>query len=140
MKTVPAPDFEQHRNRRFRLSAPGRHIGRHIELQTRRSSSKQWVVGMRKQLPALPGIRDAAITSALPLEGWHTGMPFQIVGAPFRDRANRDACAFKMVSPSYFRSLGIRVERGRSLDERDTKNAPAGNSNQRNHGQALLQE
>ena len=73
---------------------------------------------------ALPGIREAAITSALPLQGWHNGMPFQIVGAPFRDRANRDACAFKMVSPSYFRSLGIHVERGRGLEERDQKNAP----------------
>jgi putative ABC transport system permease protein len=73
---------------------------------------------------AVPGIRDVAITSALPLQGWHTGMPFQIVGKPFKDRANRDACAFKMVSPSYFRSLGIRVARGRGFDERDTKNAP----------------
>ncbi len=73
---------------------------------------------------ALPGIRDVAITSALPLTGWHNGMPFQIVGKLFRDRANRDACAFKMISPSYFRSLGIRVERGRGLDEHDTKNAP----------------
>jgi putative ABC transport system permease protein len=73
---------------------------------------------------ALPGIRNAAIASALPLQGWGYGMPFQIAGKPFKDRANRDACAFKMVSPSYFRSLGIRVERGRGLDERDTKNAP----------------
>jgi putative ABC transport system permease protein len=70
---------------------------------------------------ALPGIREVSITSALPLQGWGYGMPFQIAGKPFKDRANRDACAFKMVSPSYFHSLGIALTRGRGLNERDRK-------------------
>src|SRR5712692_10001047 len=49
---------------------------------------------------ALPGVRDVAVTSALPMQGWGYGMPFQIAGRPMVDRANRQACFFKMVSPS----------------------------------------
>ncbi len=72
---------------------------------------------------SLPGIREVAVTSALPLQGWSYGMPFQIAGKPFKDRANREACAFKMVSPDYFRAMGIQVKKGRSLMETDKKGA-----------------
>jgi predicted permease len=73
---------------------------------------------------ALPGIREVAITTALPLRGWTYGMPFQIVGKPFKDPAHRLPCAFKMVSPSYFHSLGIALTWGRGLNERDRRGAP----------------
>jgi putative ABC transport system permease protein len=76
-------------------------------------------------LSAVPGVRDVAITSALPLEGWGYGMPFQISGQPLVDRANRQVCFFKMVSPSYFRALGMRVRQGRALSDRDVAGAPA---------------
>jgi putative ABC transport system permease protein len=64
-------------------------------------------VGMRyreilARVEALPGVRDAALTSVLPLEGWGYGMPFQIAGQPVVDMAHRPDCFFKMVSPGYF--------------------------------------
>jgi putative ABC transport system permease protein len=73
---------------------------------------------------SLPGVRDVALTSALPMQGWGFGMPFQIAKRPFVDRANRKACFFKMVSPSYFRALGMRLKQGRLLTDRDVKGAP----------------
>jgi putative ABC transport system permease protein len=73
---------------------------------------------------AIPGVRDVAFTSALPLRGWGYGMPFQIGGQPLVDRANRQACFFKIVSYSYFHALGMRVLQGRSLNERDAVGAP----------------
>jgi putative ABC transport system permease protein len=73
---------------------------------------------------SVPGVRDVALTSALPLEGWGYGMPFQVVGATVLDAANRPACFFKMVGFSYFRTLGIRLTRGRFLDEHDVQGAP----------------
>jgi putative ABC transport system permease protein len=73
---------------------------------------------------AVPGVREAAMTSALPLQGWGYGMPYQIAGRPMVDRANRQACFFKMVSPSYFHTLGIRLRKGRSLTEHDAKGSP----------------
>jgi putative ABC transport system permease protein len=73
---------------------------------------------------AVPGVREAALTSALPLQGWGYGMPYQIAGQPVVDRANRKACFFKMVSPSYFHTLGIRLRKGRGLTEHDVKGSP----------------
>jgi putative ABC transport system permease protein len=73
------------------------------------------------KVQALPGVRDAAISSALPMTGWGYGMPFQIAGKPVTDISNRPGCFFKMVSPSYFRSLGMRLHKGRGLSETDTQ-------------------
>lgn len=75
-------------------------------------------------LGAVPGVRDVALTSALPLQGWGYGMPFQIAGQPLVDRANRQSCFFKMVSPTYFRTLGMKVRQGRALNEHDVAGAP----------------
>jgi putative ABC transport system permease protein len=72
---------------------------------------------------AVPGVRDAATTSALPMQGWGYGMPFQIVGKPMVDVSNRPGAFFKMVSSSYFRSLGMRLRKGRGLSESDTQAA-----------------
>jgi putative ABC transport system permease protein len=73
------------------------------------------------RVDSVPGVRDAATTSALPLQGWGWGMPFLIQGDPVVDVANRPGCFWKMVSPSYFRTLGMRLVKGRGLAETDTK-------------------
>ena len=73
---------------------------------------------------SIPGVRDVAITSSLPLQSWGYGMPFQISGKAFKDRANREACFFKMVSDSYFRALGIQLKKGRPLAQTDVKGTP----------------
>ena len=49
------------------------------------------------KVEAMPGVRDVALTSALPMQGWGYGMPFQRADKPMVDRANRRACFFKMV-------------------------------------------
>ncbi len=58
------------------------------------------------------------------MQGWGYGMPFQIAGKPMVDRANRKACFFKMVSPSYLRTLGMTLKKGRGLGDGDVKGAP----------------
>ena len=72
-----------------------------------------------EKIQALPGVRQAAITIALPLEGWGYGMWFQIEGAPFIERAKRPSCGFKIVSPSYLSALGMRLLKGRWLSDAD---------------------
>jgi putative ABC transport system permease protein len=73
---------------------------------------------------SVPGVRNVALTSALPMQGWGYGMPFQRADKPIVDRANRQACFFKMVSPSYFMTLGMTLKKGRGLNERDVKGMP----------------
>ena len=73
------------------------------------------------KLQAVPGVREAATTSGLPLEGWSEGMPFLIEGQPFLDLANRPAANYKRVSPSYLSTLGMQLLKGRWLAESDTQ-------------------
>jgi putative ABC transport system permease protein len=70
-------------------------------------------------IEALPGVREAAFASTLPMQGWGYGMPFQIADQPIVDRANRQSCFFKMVGPSYFHALGMRLRRGRGFSDHD---------------------
>jgi len=72
----------------------------------------------------LPGVRAVAWGSALPFDGAWYGQSFQIDGDPPRPPADRDGAGYQIVSPSYFRLLGIPVRDGRSLLDTDTASAP----------------
>jgi len=80
----------------------------------------QYIRMLDESLRAAPGVRDVAFSAVLPMEGWGDGMPFLIAGRPFVDRANRPACFFKRVTASYFRTLDIRLLRGRTFNDHDT--------------------
>jgi putative ABC transport system permease protein len=73
---------------------------------------------------SVPGVRDAAITDALPMEGWQYGMPFLIEGRSYVPYSQRRVCAFKRVGPSYFYTVGMRLLKGRDLEETDVAGAP----------------
>ncbi|MGH9764310.1 MAG: FtsX-like permease family protein, partial [Blastocatellia bacterium] len=74
-----------------------------------------------EEVQSVPGVGEAAVTSALPMEGWGFGMPFQISGHPFTDVSHRNSCFFKIVSPSYFQALRMKLSKGRFLAENDAK-------------------
>jgi putative ABC transport system permease protein len=71
------------------------------------------------RLEAIPGTESAAIASGLPLSG-HWGWFFQAEGAPPRgeDEAN-PVVLNRVVSPSYFETLGVRFVAGRPFDQFD---------------------
>jgi predicted permease len=68
---------------------------------------------------AVPGVRETALTSALPLQGWGYGVAYSIAGRELMDRADRRRAFFKIVSPSYFDALGITLRAGRVLSDTD---------------------
>ena len=84
----------------------------------------QYLRSIRESVAAVPGVRETALTSALPLQGWGYGMPYQIAGREVVDRAKRQSLFFKMVTPSYFDTLHIRVTAGRALGDTDVAGAP----------------
>ena len=51
-------------------------------------------------------------------------MWFQIAGQQAVDRSTRPSCFFKMVTPGYFQSLGIKFRKGRGLTNQDAKGSP----------------
>jgi predicted permease len=83
-----------------------------------------YLTGIREKIAAIPGVRDAATTSVLPMMGWGWTMPFQIEGHPVTSPAERPDCFFKIVSPSYFATLKMRLRQGRALADTDTARSP----------------
>jgi putative ABC transport system permease protein len=83
-----------------------------------------YLASISAAVKAVPGVRETAMTSALPLQGWGYGVPYTIAGRAVVDRAQRRPAFFKIVSPSYFKALGIRFVKGRALSDADTAGAP----------------
>jgi putative ABC transport system permease protein len=83
-----------------------------------------YLASISAAVEAVPGVRKTAITSALPLQGWGYGVPYSIADREFADPANRRRAFFKMVSPSYFDALGIKLRAGRVLSDNDMAGAP----------------
>ena len=79
---------------------------------------------MIEKIEAVPGIRKAAAITGIPAGATMFGRRFSIVGQPPLDPAERPRAAFQMVTPGYTDVVGIRVVKGRSIDERDTPASP----------------
>ncbi|MFZ0633167.1 MAG: ABC transporter permease [Acidobacteriaceae bacterium] len=76
-------------------------------------------------IDAVPGVQHATAMTGMPLYGAGFGMPFTIVGGPtYADPSQRPTANFGMVTPDYFATFGIRVERGRIFSEQDTATSP----------------
>jgi len=72
-----------------------------------------------QKVRSVPGVRDVAITDKPPMEGFANGAPFLIEGREYVPPSQRPVCGFKVVGPSYFDTVGMRLLKGRSLDESD---------------------
>jgi putative ABC transport system permease protein len=73
---------------------------------------------------AVPGVRAAAFTTQLPLSGDQDQYGVHFEASPTQ-RPDEDRSAFRYgVSPGYLEAMGIPLRRGRTLNERDTANAP----------------
>lgn len=86
-----------------------------------RQALTAFVTQVMDRMAALPGVRSVAHASALPLTEGITGEMADIVipGQPAPEGEEPQARA-TVVSPSFFRTLGIRLVRGRLFDESDT--------------------
>jgi putative ABC transport system permease protein len=77
---------------------------------------------MMDSLRAVPGVRDVALTTSIPLDGGGS-FPFSIEGQPV-DNAHRPVADLEAVTPSFFSTFGIRLMRGRFLNANDTPDSP----------------
>jgi putative ABC transport system permease protein len=76
-----------------------------------------------ESLRAISGTASVAAASTLPLMGNDMDLGFRIEGRPRRAEDHINA-AFHAVSPDYFRTMGMRVVRGRGFTDRDDERAP----------------
>jgi predicted permease len=82
---------------------------------------KAYLRAIQTSIDAIPGVQHSAVTTGLPLTDCCLfALSMEVANRPLVDRANRGGGFFKIVTPSYFASLGLTLRRGRFLDERDS--------------------
>jgi putative ABC transport system permease protein len=72
-----------------------------------------------EKIQTLPGVTSASTSTGLPMLGTNFGMPFSIVGQPVTDVSSRPGAGFNQVTPEFFHTLGIKMEKGRPFTEQD---------------------
>jgi predicted permease len=72
---------------------------------------------------ALPGVRSAAVSTGVPLQGAF-GIPFTVAGQAPMERDRRPFARLNMVTPEYIAAFGLRVTRGRAFTAADRDGAP----------------
>jgi putative ABC transport system permease protein len=75
------------------------------------------------RLEAIPGVQRAAAATDTPLDDPNLELPAGIVGTRGSELSTPDV-AFGAVTPGYFETFGVRVDRGRMINQRDTANGP----------------
>jgi predicted permease len=79
-----------------------------------------------QRLPATPGVESVALAGRIPMWGSGGGAN-KVVWVPGLQTAPGDdgvRVGYTVVSPGYFSTIGTRIVRGRSIDERDTPTSP----------------
>ena len=76
----------------------------------------QYIQQILDEVRSVPGVQETAVATAIPLRGWGDGMPFRMPEKPDEIVGT----GFKIITPGYFKTLGLRVVSGRLLDDRDT--------------------
>jgi len=76
-----------------------------------------------ERVHALPGVSSAGAALALPFSGTAATLHFSVVGRPESDQEDL-VSEYQVVTPNYFRAMGIPLRSGRTISERDDQGAP----------------
>ncbi|HSB12437.1 MAG TPA: ABC transporter permease [Blastocatellia bacterium] len=79
---------------------------------------------LNEELGSLPGVISAGATQALPLSGADARTPIAIDGRAVPPLPERPIVSVGIVSPDYFRTLGIPLLEGRFFAEQDNETGP----------------
>jgi putative ABC transport system permease protein len=87
-----------------------------------RSKQPERIVAYYRQILAriesVPGVSDATVMSGMPLQVPGFSMPFTVAGK-LADPGLHPAASVQQVTPSYYRTFGINLTRGRGFTEHD---------------------
>jgi putative ABC transport system permease protein len=79
---------------------------------------------MLTRVRALPGVEAAGTTHTAPLDGSDSSRPFIIADRTPPEAGKEPGAGYRVVSPGYFRALGIPVLQGRDFSDNDRLSAP----------------
>jgi putative ABC transport system permease protein len=91
---------------------------------TNSTTLTNYLTQITENVRSVPGVRDVAITDRPPMEGFANGAPFLIEGRTYLPYPQRPVSGFKVVGPSYFQTVGMRLLKGRGLEESDVAGEP----------------
>jgi len=77
-----------------------------------------------ERLKTLPVSTAAALTDRVPLTGNQSPAPVAVAGRALPPMSQRPNANRHLVSPNYFKTLGIPIKAGRDFDERDSSKVP----------------
>ncbi len=96
-----------------------------VQLPGRKYEQPHQITDFFKQAEAhiasIPGVQAVGSISYLPLTGLAARDGFKIIGQPDPAPGQLPPCEVRVVTPNYFRAIGIPLLKGRLLDERDGK-------------------
>jgi putative ABC transport system permease protein len=108
--------------------SPARVVTMQVTLPRTKYSKNEQRLGLYEQLLArvkgVPGVETAALASSLPPDIQTLWNEFTIEGRPPRPDSELPVGDYIIVSPEYFRALGVPVLRGRAFTEADREGAP----------------
>ena len=76
-----------------------------------------------EKVSTLPGVQDAGMINTLPLDKGPTSA-FRVEGRPITTPDKWPGANYRVVTPDYFRAMGIPIVHGRGYTDRDNDNAP----------------
>jgi predicted permease len=77
-----------------------------------------------RRIETLPGVQSAGAINFLPLTGFWGTSSFTIEGQPIPASGEEPEADNRVVTENYFRTMGMRLLKGRTFTEQDTENAP----------------
>jgi predicted permease len=77
-----------------------------------------------ERLRNIPGVKSAALTDRVPLTGNQTPAPVAVAGRALPPMSERPVANRHLVTPHFFRTVGMPLLQGRDFNERDTPASP----------------
>jgi putative ABC transport system permease protein len=90
----------------------------------RQSYQQQFCSQVLDRAAAMPGVLAAGAASNLPMTGQDWGQNLTVVGRPFRGDQDYVWACHRVASRDYFRTIGMRLFKGRSFSAGDTQDRP----------------
>jgi predicted permease len=87
------------------------------------TQSYEFVDGVLERARALPGVESASVAASVPLGGNNMGGYIEAEGLASPPQQQTPSAGYNIVSPAYFETMGIRLLRGRGIDDTDKQNS-----------------
>lgn len=88
------------------------------------TSVRHFVDALDARLHAIPGVRVAGMSNALPLDGSDFTLSFQVRGRPPVPENQQPSAQIIVVTPGFFPAMGMTASRGRLFDRNDRVGGP----------------